>query len=119
MIDCQTTQGERFKDARTVWNQYVNQSTKAVSDATGISTSIINALENETRSVGYEKVYLMQNNMNLEVSEVISTYVYKHGIVQPNYSYSTAIDLFNNVINVTLLLIANGVSRKVSETSLF
>ena len=70
-------------------------------------------------SVGYEKVYLMQNNMNLEVSEVISTYVYKHGIVQPNYSYSTAIDLFNNVINVTLLLIANGVSRKVSETSLF
>lgn len=70
-------------------------------------------------SVGYEKVYLLQNPLNQEVSEVISTYVYKHGIVQPNYSYSTAIGLFNNVINILLLCIANTISRKVSETSLF
>ncbi len=70
-------------------------------------------------SVGYEKVYLLQNDLNVEVSEVISTYVYKRGIVSGNYSFSTAVGLFNNVINVTLILIANAISRKVSETSLF
>lgn len=67
MIDCQTTQGERFKDARTVWNQHGNQSTKVVSDATGISTSIINALENETRSVGYEKVIALAKHYGVSV----------------------------------------------------
>jgi putative aldouronate transport system permease protein len=70
-------------------------------------------------SVGYEKVYLMQNELNVTVSEVISTYVYKRGIVSANYSFSTAIGLFNNVINVIMLLIANTVSKKVSDTSLF
>ena len=70
-------------------------------------------------SVGYEKVYLLQNELNLEVSEVISTYVYKRGIINTNYSFSTAVGLFNNVVNVTMLLIANRISRKFSETSLF
>ena len=70
-------------------------------------------------SVGYEKVYLMQNDLNVSTAEVISTYVYKRGIVNSNYSFSTAIGLFNNVINVTMLLIANKCSKKVSGTSLF
>lgn len=70
-------------------------------------------------SVGYEKVYLLQNDLNLEVSEVISTYVYKRGILNTSYSYSAAVGLFNNVVNVTMLLIANKISSKVSETSLF
>lgn len=70
-------------------------------------------------SVGYEKVYLMQNSMNMETSEIISTYVYKRGILNSNYSFSAAVGLFNNVINVILVLIANQVSKKVSETSLF
>ncbi len=70
-------------------------------------------------SVGYEKVYLMQNDLNLEVSEVISTYVYKRGLINNNYSFSTAVGLFNNVVNVIMVLIANAVSRKHSETSLF
>lgn len=70
-------------------------------------------------SVGYEKVYLMQNSMNMETSEIISTYVYKRGILNSNYSFSAAVGLFNNVINVILVLIANHVSKKVSETSLF
>lgn len=73
----------------------------------------------EIASVGYEKVYLMQNSMNIETAEVISTYVYKRGIINSNYSFSTAVDLFNNVINITLVLIANKISQKVSETSLF
>ena len=73
----------------------------------------------EIASVGYEKVYLMQNSMNVETAEVISTYVYKRGIINSNYSFSTAVDLFNNVVNVILVLIANEISKRVSETSLF
>lgn len=70
-------------------------------------------------SVGYEKVYLMQNSMNIETAEIISTYVYKRGIINSNYSFSAAVGLFNNVVNVILVLIANRISKKVSDTSLF
>lgn len=70
-------------------------------------------------SVGYEKVYLMQNELNIETAEVISTYVYKRGLINSNYSFAAAVDLFNNVINVTLVLIANKISKLFSETSLF
>ncbi|MCI8725962.1 MAG: sugar ABC transporter permease [Hungatella sp.] len=70
-------------------------------------------------SVGYEKVYLMQNSMNVETAEVISTYVYKRGILNSNYSFSAAVGLFNNVVNVILVLFANWISKKVSKTSLF
>ena len=67
----------------------------------------------------YEKVYLLQNDLNVDVSEVISTYVYKRGIVNMDYSFSTAVGLFNNVINIIMLLLANHISKKYSETSLF
>jgi len=70
-------------------------------------------------SVGYEKVYLLQNDLNIETSEVISTYVYKRGLINTNYSFSAAVGLFNNIINSILLVTANGISRKVNETSLF
>lgn len=70
-------------------------------------------------TVGYEKTYLLQTDLNISVSEIISTYVYKRGIVNSNYSFSTAVGLFNNVINVTLLILANKVSSKFTETSLF
>ena len=70
-------------------------------------------------NVGYEKIYLMQNDLNVDVSEVISTYVYKRGIINTNYSFSTAVGLFNNVVNVTLLLLANYISKKVTKTGLF
>ena len=69
--------------------------------------------------VGYEKVYLMQNSMNVETAEVISTYVYKRGILNSNYSFSAAVGLFNNVVNVILVLLANWISKKISKTSLF
>jgi ABC-type polysaccharide transport system permease subunit len=69
--------------------------------------------------VGFEKVYLMQNPMNYRISEVISTYVYKVGMLQSQYSYSTAVGLFNSVINCVLLVSVNMVARKVNETSLF
>jgi putative aldouronate transport system permease protein len=70
-------------------------------------------------SVGYEKVYLLQNDLNIDVSEVISTYVYKRGILNNNYSFSAAVGMFNNMVNLVMLLLANGISRKVNETSLF
>jgi len=70
-------------------------------------------------SVGHEKVYLLQNELNVDVSEVISTYVYKRGIINTNYSYSSAIGLFNNVINVILLILANQLSKRFAKSSLF
>lgn len=70
-------------------------------------------------SIGFEKIYLMQNDINLEVSEVISTYTYKMGLLQQKFSYSSAIGLFNNVINFVLLTIVNYTSKKLSETSLW
>jgi len=74
-------------------------------------------------SVGYEKIYLMQNNLNLATSEVISTYVYKIGLGAgssvPNYSLSTAIGLFNSIINLILICTVNAITRKLSETSLW
>ena len=69
-------------------------------------------------SVGYEKVYLMQNDLNLGMSEIISTYVYKVGLANAQYSYSTAIGLFNNVVNVAILLTVNKIADKVSGTAL-
>lgn len=70
-------------------------------------------------SIGYEKAYLMQNTLNIPASEIISTYVYKQGLIETQYSFAAAVGLFNSVINVILLLIFNGISRKISDTSLF
>ena len=69
--------------------------------------------------VGWEKTYLMQNDLNMATSEVISTYVYRVGMIQFDYSYSTAIGLFNSVVNFILLVLVNQISRKVSDTSLW
>ena len=71
--------------------------------------------------VGYEKVYLMQNSLNLKASEVISTYVYKQGLAMtmPQYSYSTAISLFTTFINMIMLIICNKLCDKLSGSSLF
>ena len=75
-------------------------------------------------SVGFEKAYLMQNNLNLAHSELISTYVYKVGLAgtgagKTDFSYSTAIGLFNSLVNLVLIIITNSISRRVSETSLW
>ena len=70
-------------------------------------------------SVGYEKVFLMQNDLNIMSSEVISTYVYKIGLTQQQFSYSAAIGLFNNVINFILLITVNKIAAKLSGSSLW
>lgn len=69
--------------------------------------------------VGFEKVFLMQNSLNLPVSEIISTYVYKRGLKDMQYSFATAVGLFNSVVNFILLFLANKISQKFGETSLW
>ncbi len=70
-------------------------------------------------TVGFEKIMLLYNPAIYDTADVISTFVYRKGILESSYSYSTAIDLFNSVINFTLLVLVNKFSKKVSETSLW
>lgn len=70
-------------------------------------------------SIGFEKVLLLQNPLNLAGSEVISTYVYKVGMLNFQYSYSTAIGLFNTVVNLIILLSVNWFSKRYTKTGLF
>lgn len=70
-------------------------------------------------NVGFEKVFLLQNSLNLSSSSVISTYVYNVGLINSDYGYSTAVGLFNSVINVVLLVAANQAAKKMAHESLF
>lgn len=70
-------------------------------------------------NVGFEKVFLMQNDLNMSTSEIIATYVYKMGLRNSQYAVSTAVNLFNNLVNFVLLLLVNCVTRKLGETSLW
>jgi putative aldouronate transport system permease protein len=69
--------------------------------------------------LGFEKVYLMQTSLNLDASEVISTYVYKIGLQQAQFSLGSATELFNSVINLALILLVNRIARSLSDTSLW
>ena len=69
--------------------------------------------------LGFEKALLMQNPLNIDTSEIITTYVYKVGLLGAQFSFSTAVGLFNSVINLVLLLLVNKMARKFSETSLW
>ena len=68
---------------------------------------------------GYEKTILLYNEATYETADVISSYIYRSGILERNWSYSTAIGLFNSVVNLILLVITNMISKRVSETSLW
>jgi len=70
-------------------------------------------------SVGFEKVFLMQNQMIMETADVISTYVYRRGLINAEYSFSAAVGLFNSVINFTLLVGVNTLARRLGETSIW
>lgn len=70
-------------------------------------------------SVGFEKVFLMQNSLNMNVSEVLSTYVFKLGLVNSRYDFSTAVNLFTSVVNCAMLITVNTISRKISENNLW
>ncbi len=70
-------------------------------------------------SVGFEKILLLYNDATSPVAEVISTYVYKKGLIDQSWSFSAAVGLFNSVINLTLILITNRISKKTTEVGLW
>jgi len=70
-------------------------------------------------SVGYEKILLLYQPATYEVADVISTYSYRKGLVEANYSYSTAVGLFNSIVNITMLLLSNKMSKKLGQSGLF
>ena len=70
-------------------------------------------------NIGFQKAYLLQNGLNISASEIIPTYIYKIGLIDAQYSYSAAISLFNNIINIILLVSVNKIAQKTSENSLW
>lgn len=70
-------------------------------------------------SVGFEKIFLLQNDLNLETSRVLSTYVYEVGLQGGQFSYSTAIGLFNNLVNIIMIFICNKITKIVSGIGIF
>lgn len=91
-------------------------------DIPGIMPTVITMLLlnlGRTMSLGFEKAYLMQNTLNRDASEIISTYVYTIGLQNAEFSYATAIGLFNAVINFALVVLVNNISKKFTDTSLW
>lgn len=70
-------------------------------------------------NVGFEKVFLMQNSINMEAADVIATYVYRTGLLNAQYSFSAAVGVFNSVINFIILVFVNSIAKRLSETSLW
>ena len=70
-------------------------------------------------AVGFEKAYLMQTSLNISTSEIIATYVYKRGLLQNQFSFSTAVGVFESVVNLILIVTVNAISRRISDASLF
>lgn len=70
-------------------------------------------------SLGYEKTLLLYNEATYETADIIASYVYRQGLVNKDYSYAAAVDIFNSAVNIILVVTANRVSKKVSETSLW
>lgn len=103
-------------DGASRWNQLIHITLPS------IVPTIITMLILETGkvlSIGFEKVYALQNDLNLSVSEVISTYTYKQGLENLEYDYATSIGLFNSVISFIMLVTVNYLSKKFSKNSLF
>ena len=69
--------------------------------------------------MGFEKVWLLQNPLNMDASEIVSTYVYKVGLNGGRYSYSAAIGLFNTIVNFVIVILVNTIAKRTGETSLW
>lgn len=103
-------------DGANKWQQTINVTLPGI--APTITTMFILRIGN-LMSVGYEKIMLLYNSQIYESADVISTYVYRVGLQDMDFGYSTAIGLFNSVINLMILLIANRASRKISGSGLW
>lgn len=86
-----------------------------------LPTAIILLILNlgQVMNIGFEKVFLMQNDLNISTSDVISTYVYRIGLLGSQYSFSAAVGLFNSIINFILLIIVNNISRKATDIGIW
>jgi putative aldouronate transport system permease protein len=103
-------------DGANIWQRIWNV------DIPGIMpTAIILLIVNTAGllNVGFEKVFLLQNPLNMSASDVISTYTYRMGLVDMNYSLATAVGLFQSVISFAFMITVNQIAKKVSETSLW
>lgn len=98
------------------WRQMINITLPGIAPAVTILL-IMNV--GNIIDVGFEKVFLMYSPLTYEVSDILKTYAYRRGIIGADFGYAGAVDLFNSVISLILVSIANYTSRKVSETSLF
>ena len=103
-------------DGATLWDKIVHIDFPSIKQT--VSVCLIMSMGG-ILSVGFDKVYLMQNNMNLPKSEVISTYVYKVGLLNAEYGFGTAIGLFNSVVSFILLAVSNFISKKTSGESIW
>ena len=70
-------------------------------------------------TVGFEKAFLMQTSLNISASEIIATYVYKRGLQQSQFDFSTAVGLFESVVNLVMICTVNFISKRITNSSLF
>lgn len=103
-------------DGANKWKQTIHITFPSITPT--IMTMLIMRLGN-IMSIGYEKIMLLYNSQIYETSDVISTYVYRVGLLDMDFGYSTAIGLFNSVINLLILLLANKLSYKLTDTGLW
>jgi putative aldouronate transport system permease protein len=114
-IDPQLYEASRI-DGAGRWNQLWNITIP------GITPTIIILLIlriGQMMNVGFEKIILLYNSSTYETADVISSFVYRKGLLEFSFSYSAAVGLFNSLINFTLLVSANKISKKLNETSLW
>jgi multiple sugar transport system permease protein/putative aldouronate transport system permease protein len=116
-VDPQLHESARV-DGATIWQRIWHI------DIPGILPVIVILLilrSGQILNIGFEKIFLMQNTVNISASEVIDTFVYKVGLASrnPNFAYATAIGLFKNAIAFVLLVVVNRIARRTSETSLW
>lgn len=106
-----------LKEAAVIDGANIFQQIKAVEWPAIKSTVIIQFImqAGNIMSIGFEKAYALQTDLNLEASEIIATYVYKKGLIAGDYSFSTAVGLFNTVINVVLLFAVNKIVAKMND----
>lgn len=108
-------------EAATVDGASIMQKIRHIDIPCLLPTAIILLILNmgQSMNIGFEKIYLMQNPLNMRTSDVISTYVYRVGLLGTQFSFATAVGLFNSVINTILMVLVNQFAKKVGDTSLW
>lgn len=108
---------QELKEAAVIDGANIFQQIKAVEWPAIKSVVVIQFIlqAGNIMSVGFEKAYALQTDLNMETSEIIATYVYKRGLINGDYSFSTAVGLFNTVINVILLVVVNKIVAKIND----